>query len=108
MLVALAIFLVLLAAAFVPIKLAGDLSGVATVRAGAQQSAFDGIVQIKRDIRRALIILPNTQISGVTSIRPYYPDNNRLPYLRDSSGYSSSGLRHFQQSRCLPYGKRPS
>ena len=88
MLVALAIFLVLLAAAFVPIKLAGDLSGVATARAGAQQSAFDGIVQIKRDIKRAIIILPNAQIRNVTDQEPYL-SNGLLPYLRDSTSMGS-------------------
>ncbi len=96
MLVALAIFLVLLTAVFVPIKLAGDLSGVATSRSQTQQAAVDGIRLIKTDISKAIVILPNDRMAGVTDVYPYtqpppapnvLAGNNGYPYRRDSSGY---------------------
>ena len=97
MLVALAIFAVLLAAVFVPIKLAGDLSGVGIARANSQQAAVDGIRQIKSDISKAIVILPNERMAGVTDVYPYtqptpIPNgkagNNGFPYLRDPNGYT--------------------
>ncbi len=99
MLVALAVFLVLLTAVFVPIKLAGDLSGVATSRSTTQQAAIEGVRQIKTDISRAIVILPNDRMVGVTDTHPYVQPtpvggvpatagNNGFPYLRDSAGYT--------------------
>ena len=101
MLVALAILMVLLAVTFIPIKLAGDMSGIATARAGSQQSAVDGIARMKSDIKHAILILPNAQISGVTDQAPYATNiqtvpgnpnpvdvgNGGFPYLRDATGY---------------------
>lgn len=114
MLVALAIFLVLLAAIFVPIKLATDLSSVGTARASAQQGAVDGIRRMKTDIQRALVILPNANITGVTNGAPY-SDNGNLPYLRDVSGYnppatatSADGAQVTDACRAAAGGGAPS
>lgn len=99
MLVALAVFLVLLTAVFVPIKLAGDLSGVGTARSNTQQAAVDGIRMMRSDISKAIVILPNDRMAGVTDKYPYFEPpivngatttlqgNSGFPYLRDPSGY---------------------
>ncbi|BCM93330.1 hypothetical protein IAD21_05221 [Abditibacteriota bacterium] len=86
MLVALAVFMVLLAAVFVPIKLAGDLSGVGIARASAQQAGIDGIRQIKSDITKAIVILPNERTNGITDVYPYTL-NLGYPYRRNKLGY---------------------
>lgn len=87
MMVALAVFMVLLAAVFVPIKLAGDLSGVGIARANSQQAAVDGIRQIRSDIKRAIVILPNDRTNGLTDVYPYTL-NGGFPYRRDPAGYT--------------------
>lgn len=93
MLVALAVFMVLLAAVFVPIKLAGDLSGVGIARANTQQAAVDGIRIIRNDITKAIAILPNDRTNGITDTYPYLDSqanngNKGYPYRRDAAGYT--------------------
>ena len=86
-LVALAIFTVLLVIVFVPLTQATRFLAIGRTRASLQQSANGTMTQLQRDLSRAIHVYPNDVLPGVTDVAPYptTPGTSAPPYF-DSLG----------------------
>lgn len=94
MMVALAVFLVLLVVMFVPLNLSTDLANIGTARANTQLAADQALDQITGELQRAIVVFPNDHLSGVTTLPPYNQNAGKngyfFPYLRDANGYNTA------------------
>ena len=84
-LVALAIFVVLMVVVFVPLTQATRFLAVGRTRADLQQAANATMSQLQRDFSRAIYIYPNDNLPGVTDKAPYSTDNGGFPYIQGGS-----------------------
>lgn len=96
MLVALAILAVMLSVVFIPINIATNMANVGTARANSQEAGAAAVAMIRRDLQRAVRILPNDRIAGITSVAPYSGTinnagggNESWPYRLDPNGYAT-------------------
>lgn len=80
-LVALAIFSVLLTVALIPFRAGLDSFHVGKARSETQSAAQSSLDQIERDLRRAVFVFPNSSLTGVTDRAPF-TNNNGQPYVR--------------------------
>jgi prepilin-type N-terminal cleavage/methylation domain-containing protein len=91
-LVALAVFSVLLVIIMVPLSQGVSMTQIGSARAETQQAAQTLMTRITSELRRATYVFPNEAMVGITDKAPY--TNNRFaltdalghPYLRTSSG----------------------
>ena len=87
-LVALALFTILMIIVFVPLTQATRFLAIGRTRASLQQSANGTMSQLQRDLSRAIHVYPNDVLPGVTDQRPYLDaanptqDNNGFPYIQ--------------------------
>ena len=99
MLVALAVLAVMLSVVFIPINIATNMANVGTARAGAQDAGAAALNMIRRDLQRAVRVLPNDRLAGVTDVSPYAGlidvagtggGNVGWPYRLDPNGFSTA------------------
>jgi prepilin-type N-terminal cleavage/methylation domain-containing protein len=88
--VALAIFMLLMTIIFVPLNQAVNILHVGRSRAEVQQAAQQTINQIERELRAAITIYPNDIVPGVTDKAPY---NGKAPYFAPNCDRISSTSR---------------
>jgi prepilin-type N-terminal cleavage/methylation domain-containing protein len=97
MMVAVALFAVLMIVVFVPLTQAARFLSVGRTRAGLQQSANQTISQLQRDLQRAIYVYPNDILPSVTKKEPYYSivptrDNQGFPYIQQGEPPVSRGV----------------
>lgn len=87
MMVAVALFAVLMIVVFVPLTQAARFLSVGRTRAGLQQSADQTMSQLQRDLQRAIYVYPNNALPGVTDKLPYSSNSslNKPPYIQGSN-----------------------
>ena len=81
LMIAIAIFSLLLAVVFVPLRAGLDAFHVGKAKSETQGAAQVTLDQIERDLRRAVYVFPNAQLPGVTDRAPYLA-NGGLPYVK--------------------------
>ena len=87
MMVAVALFSVLMIVVFVPLTQAARFLSVGRTRAGLQQSAGQTMSQLQRDLQRAIYVYPNDDLPGVTDKHPYSSNGQpKPPYINFSDG----------------------
>ena len=91
MLVAVALFAVLMIVVFVPLTQAARFLSVGRTRAGLQQSADQTMSQLQRDLQRAIYVYPNDRLPGVTDKEPYLTGNNEFPYIKSGEPFATRG-----------------
>ncbi len=86
MLVAVALFAVLMIVVFVPLTQAARFLSVGRTRAGLQQSANQTMSQLQRDLQRAIYVYPNNALPSVTDKFPYSSTGQaKGPYFQTSA-----------------------
>jgi prepilin-type N-terminal cleavage/methylation domain-containing protein len=75
MMVAIAILLTMLTIILVPLRLGLDSYALGKSRSETQGSLGVTIASIEKDLRRAVIVFPNSQLKGVIDSGPYYTSN---------------------------------
>lgn len=79
MMVAIAILMTMLTIILVPMRLGLDSFAAGKTKSETQGALGVTISQIERDLRRAVIVFPNSDLAGVTSSTTY-AENNGFPY----------------------------
>lgn len=80
--VALAVFSLMLTVILIPINLSLDLLHIGKARSEVQQASQVTLDQLQRELRQAVYVFPNAQLRGVTDRYPYGSStNNQAPYI---------------------------
>lgn len=80
--VALAVFTLMLTIILIPINLSVDLMHIGKARAEVQQASQSTIDQIERELRQAVYVFPNSHVPGVTTLYPYKSGSvSEAPYF---------------------------
>ncbi|RYX84350.1 prepilin-type N-terminal cleavage/methylation domain-containing protein [bacterium] len=83
MLVAIAIFSLLLTIVLVPLRAGLDSFHIGKARSDTQSASQSSLDQIERDLRRAVFVFPNTQQEGLTDGAPFTA-NGGQPYVKST------------------------
>lgn len=86
--VALAIFMLMLTIILVPINMGARVTHIGTARADVQQSSQQLLNRIANELRQAVYVYPNDALPGVTDRPPFNNDTGNNP----------SGLPYYQQT----------
>lgn len=91
-LVALALFTVLMVVVFVPLTQAARFLSVGKTRTGLQQAANQTVTQLQRDLQRAIYVYPNDNLPGITDALPYSSTPVSIaPYFRGTVRDDTTG-----------------
>lgn len=83
MMVAIAIFSLLLTVVLVPLRAGLDSLHVGKARSETQNAGQTSLDQIERDLRRAVFVFPNAPLDGITSKAPFSA-NDGQPYTKST------------------------
>ncbi len=83
MLVAMAVFSLLMAVVLVPLRVGLDSFHVGKARSATQSAAQSSLDQIERDLRRSVYVFPNAPLEGLTDKAPFTA-NDGQPYVKST------------------------
>lgn len=109
-LVALALFMIMLAIVFIPMNLGINMFHIGKARSEAQGAAVSTMNQMEGEIRRAIYIYPNDALPGVTDQVPYTSNKKNstdllgYPYIQTPGPLTSSSgaCDRFNASMTVP------